>query len=400
MRQFLITIANSVFFILFEYYNKQGMDKSENKKFPYKSAKFVDGKRPYVEFWIWDNEKKKLVRKRTYKDANEELAKEINDDLKKFNIYVPSNNEKLIKEKERRKLIETSVNALQLAFDNAKPRLRKRSVSSYKSHLKYFFEFLNENYPDLAIRSLQASHVTEFLNTLQQKKGISNKTRNSYGTTIGTLLSDLKVLGYVDENVMEKFKKAKVHKSKAHQFYNIEQRKKIKEVVSEENSNLWLVCQILFYTFVRPQEIRFLKVGYIETDTNKLFIPAEISKNKKSERVDIPSHLMNALLQSGFLSYHSDYYLFGINGFPSNKPTKEGQFTKEYKEIKDRLKLSKEYTLYSWKHTGVVAAYKSGVDVLEISQQCRHHNLEQTRTYMRGLGVYSSEKIRNNFPSI
>ena len=376
------------------------MDKSQNKKFPYKPAKFVDGKRPYVEFWVWDNEKKKLVRKRTYKDANEQLAELINRDLKEFNIYVPSNNEKLIKERERKKLIETSVNALQLAFDNAKPRLRKRSVSSYKSHIKYFCEFLNEYYPDLAIRSLQVSHVTEFLNTLQQKKDISNKTRNSYGTTISTMLSDLKVLGYVDENVMEKFKRAKVHKSKAHQFYNTNQRNKIKEVVSKENPNLWLVCQILFYTFVRPQEIRFLKVGYIETDTNKLFIPAEISKNKKNERIDIPMPLMQSFIKSGFLSYHLDHYLFGIDGVPSKKPTKESQFTKEYKVIKDNLKLPKGYTLYSWKHTGVVAAYKNGIDVLEISQQCRHHSLDQTRTYMRGLGVYSSENIKNNFPEI
>ncbi len=397
--QYPIIFFSFGFIITLDLFNL-GMAQHENKKFPYMPARLVNAKKPYIIFYVWDNENKKLVRKRTYKNVTQEQVDKINKHLEKENIHIPSKTETAIAEKEQRKQTETAVNAFQLAFENAKPRLRQRSITSYRSHITALCEFLKENYKTLTIRNLQQSHIIEFLNYLQVTRKVSNKTRNAYGTTIRIMLFDLKRIDYVDENVMQGFKNLKESKSTAHKFYTTDQKQKLKEVISIENPNLWLVCQIIFYTFVRPKEIRFLKIGYIETDTNKLFIPAEVSKNGKSERVDIPSHLMESLLESGFLSYHSDYYLFGINGIPSNKSTKESQFSKEYESIRNRLKLSKEYTLYSWKHTGVVAAYKNGVDILEISQQCRHHDLDQTRTYMRGLGVYSSEKIKNNFPKL
>jgi len=42
------------------------IDENENKKFPYKLAKIVEGKKRYIEFWIWSNEENKLVRNRIF----------------------------------------------------------------------------------------------------------------------------------------------------------------------------------------------------------------------------------------------------------------------------------------------------------------------------------------------
>ncbi len=233
-------IATCTFSIAFDYYKKLGMEKSENKKFPYKAARFVNGKKPYIELHTWDNEKKKLVRKRTYKDANEELAKQINIDLEEGNYHVPSSLELLVAEKEAKKQNETAINALQFAFENAKTRLRSPSASSYRSHINTFCQFLKENYEALTIRTLQQSHI--------QIKKVSNTTRNAYGATLRLMLSDLKELDYVDTNVMQDFKTLKESKSTAHKFYTAEQRKRIKEIISIENPNLWLVCQIIFYS--------------------------------------------------------------------------------------------------------------------------------------------------------
>jgi integrase len=49
--------------------------------------------------------------------------------------------------------------------------------------------------------------------------------------------------------------------------------------------------------------------------------------------------------------------------------------------------LRKNQTLYSFKHTGVIAAYKAGIDLYSISRQCRHASLNQTMVYMRQLGI-------------
>ncbi|WP_375562150.1 tyrosine-type recombinase/integrase [Bernardetia sp. OM2101] len=398
-RQNLLISFSIGFIITLDLFNL-GMAKHENKKFPYKPAKLVDGVKKYVEFWVWSNETKKLIRKRLYKNASLELVEIINKDLEKENIYAPSKIEVAIAEKEEKKQSETAINAFQYALNSAYPRLRKKTKERYKSQINNFCDFLTENYKGLTIRALQQSHVIEYLNLVQETRKISNRTRNAYGSTIRIMLSDLKELDYVDTNVMSGFKNLKEGSSTAHKFYTNEQRQKLKEVISIENPNLWLMCQFMFYTFARPNEIRLLKIGYIETDTNKLYIPAEIAKNKKSERIDIPVQLMQILYKTGFLSYHSDSYLFGKNGTPSNIPTQREHYTKEYSKIRNRLKIPKEYTLYSWKHTGVIEAYKNGLDMIEISQQCRHADLDETRNYMRGLGAYSSEKIKNKFPTL
>ena len=63
------------------------------------------------------------------------------------------------------------------------------------------------------------------------------------------------------------------------------------------------------------------------------------------------------------------------------------------------LELNTDYTLYSWKHSGVVAAYNAGVDIKTIQNQCRHHSLEQTDVYLKSLGLGVS-KAMNKIPNL
>jgi integrase len=57
-------------------------------------------------------------------------------------------------------------------------------------------------------------------------------------------------------------------------------------------------------------------------------------------------------------------------------------------------------TLYSWKHTGVVQAYKNGVDIKAIQLQCRHYSIEQTDVYLKSLGFVENTPFLNGIPEI
>jgi len=61
--------------------------------------------------------------------------------------------------------------------------------------------------------------------------------------------------------------------------------------------------------------------------------------------------------------------------------------------------LGSDYTLYSWKHSGVVAAYNAGVDIKTIQSQCRHQSLEQTDIYLKSLGLGINKAI-NKIPGL
>jgi integrase len=70
-----------------------------------------------------------------------------------------------------------------------------------------------------------------------------------------------------------------------------------------------------------------------------------------------------------------------------------------FRKLTRDLNLSKDYTLYSWKHSGVVAAYKAGIDIKTIQSQCRHQSLEQTDIYLKSLGLNVNLAI-NKMPEL
>jgi len=54
----------------------------------------------------------------------------------------------------------------------------------------------------------------------------------------------------------------------------------------------------------------------------------------------------------------------------------------------------------SWKHTGVVNAYKAGVDIKSIQRQCRHTAIDMTDNYLKSLGLYDNEEFLLKMPGI
>jgi integrase len=379
------------------------MSEKEIKKNPYRLAKIVEIKdKRYIEFYIWSIEKNKLLRRRVYDKSkvNEIEVLKINSKLKKGNAYLLSDSEIEQKRKLKNKLNTLAVDALLDAYENSTSRMRGKSTNSYKTAVTLFCKFLKENFQGIELRNLDAPIMEQFLNFYQKEKKWAAKTRNTYSQNISTLMNDLKKLGYIKENPFVGFATQKEKNSSSHRAYNARQRQIIKEKISIENPQLWLMCCFLFYTFVRPNEVRQLKISYIELENNKIFIPASISKNGCDGRVDMPVQLRQILIDNKIFDYPSDFYILGKDGKPSKDCHVRYAFSKKYKIFRDNLGLDKEYTLYSWKHTGVSESYKNGIDVLEISQQCRHADLNETRNYLRSLGVYASDKIKNNFPTL
>ncbi len=52
-----------------------------------------------------------------------------------------------------------------------------------------------------------------------------------------------------------------------------------------------------------------------------------------------------------------------------------------WREMRDRLKLPKEYQLYSLRDTGINNMLKAGIDPLTVMQATDHHELSMTTRY-------------------
>jgi integrase len=97
------------------------------------------------------------------------------------------------------------------------------------------------------------------------------------------------------------------------------------------------------------------------------------------------------------VQYDPELFIFGGPG--PEAPSRDS-LSKAHKKILEAVKIKGRYGFYSWKHTGVVKAYKAGINMKDLQMQLRHHSLDMVNEYLKNLGVMDSDRIRDLFPAI
>lgn len=260
--------------------------------------------------------------------------------------------------------------------------LRKKSFQTSKSKLDVLFRFL-------AGRKLSKDLVTAFFNDIRRDK--YETTYNNYVTKIRQLL---RAIG--KDSMMEGIEHIRERRRPANYFQK-HHVKKLAAAIQEQDPELWLFVQFMYYCFIRPNELRHLRACNVMVESNQIFIPAEVSKNGKGEYVSIPQAFQAKVK---FIDAMPANELL----FPADRDiTKPCSVNKMYLRHSKILKLmgfGKGYTLYSWKHTGAVHAVKAGVGVKDLQIQLRHHSLDQVDEYLRQMGVHDLKRLQEIFPEI
>ncbi|WP_207425678.1 site-specific integrase [Pedobacter sp. SYSU D00535] len=173
---------------------------------------------------------------------------------------------------------------------------------------------------------------------------------------------------------------------------------------------LALVCRIIFYCFLRVSEIQRMKIKHVRRYKEGWFdLDTTITKNKKKifNQLYLEPLIIAYLQDLGWEKYfndrqYDDYYVFTPNLIPSKKRTNDYQFGGKFKKIikslieagKLSVKVAKNYSIYSLKASGNIAAYNAGWDIVQISLQNRHTTITQTETYLRSLKVDIAARAR------
>jgi integrase len=179
-------------------------------------------------------------------------------------------------------------------------------------------------------------------------------------------------------------------------YFQTSQIARIKKHLLEVDPDLWLACQFLYYCFIRPGELRMLKIKDIFFDENMICLRSEISKNKKQQFVTIPL----AFRADVAALAHRAPEEFVFYGPDCTKPIPINSFMNRFRAVLRELGFGREYKFYSWKHTGAVACVRAGASLKELQIQLRHHSLEEVDRYIRQLGVNDLKDLEQRFPAI
>lgn len=259
---------------------------------------------------------------------------------------------------------------------------RKSTLEHYKGKTNLFFEYLGG-------QDLTKEALSGFLQHIQDTRHPT--TYNKYVVTLKKLLG---AAGY--GHLTTGIENMKASSTPA-RYFQRHQARRLLDAIDEQDSNLGLFVRFLYYCFIRPRELRALRVGDILLEEGEIRVPGKASKNAKTQFVVIPDAFRPWL--GCLYDRPPGEYLFP-SAADRSKPLGKNTMYRRHQKILDAMGFGQGYTLYSWKHTGAVMAAKAGISVKELQLQLRHHSLDETDRYLRQMGVKDLGKLRENFPGI
>ena len=265
-------------------------------------------------------------------------------------------------------------------------RWRKKTYMGYVSRLNVFFEWL-------ADKPLSNESTEAFFQYMEHERGSQSNTLRGYRVNLYRLF---KAVGYGKffESI-EHFKK----KTGAFRYFTLTQIAEIGKEMQKVDPVMWMTCQMQFYMFIRPGEMRMLKVNDVMLDEKQVHVSASVSKNGKKAYLPIPKAFLGALTE-----YLKDRKP-GEFLFPSPKdvmkPVPINFYSVRHQYLIQRLGYNvDEYKYYSWKHSGAVCYVRNNGKVKQLQLLMRHHSLQMTDIYLSGLGVLDIKEDDDILPSI
>jgi integrase len=204
---------------------------------------------------------------------------------------------------------------------------------------------------------------------------------------LSSLLSDY----FVKYNIANPFQQVKLVKQEEVLHKPIKEIKRVLDEIYSFNTNLHLCCLLAYGCLLRPhREIRNLRWSNFSDDCTFISLSGAQNKGKKNRIVPVPLFIRNFL----------------IKGKPSNniftdlpESYNEDYFKTLWSKYKKRSTLlSKDNTLYSFRHTGAINVFEKTGSLIKLQQVMGHSNLNVSLTYLRGLEV--KQLIEEDMPKL
>lgn len=268
-----------------------------------------------------------------------------------------------------------------------------KTRKSYTSRLTVFREFIaSRMLPPQYVYQYDTNLVSDFLDWIHLDRECGARTRNNYRGWCSSLAVFLIERGYISSNPTEHIK-TMTEAPKKRQPLPESMLRRLSLYLAETDPYFLLACRMEYYTFIRPTELSYLRIRDISVKEQSVFIPAEVSKNKRDGKVGLNDEIIKLMIDIGIFKYPGDYYLFGEDMRPSKERASSEIFRRKWKKLRTALRWDDEYQFYSLKDSGLRdLANKEGIVIAR--DQARHTDISTTNKYLKGkdLPVHTETK--------
>jgi integrase len=279
--------------------------------------------------------------------------------------------------------------------------LSKTSLPNFKSNVKKFEKWLNENrFEGRSIQEVTKKTVIEYLNEILEKT--SARTRNNARIDLSSIFQTLEDNEIVKENFVGKINVLKSTPERNKTYSNTLQSD-IFTYMEENDPHLLLYVKFICYSFLRPIEVGRLKVGDIDLVSKTITFKA---KNSPVKTKIIPEILFKELPDLSKMDKNLDLFTpDGIGGvWETEETNKRDYFSKRFKKIKKHFDLGSNYGLYSFRHTFITRLYNDFIKNMTQNEAksklmliSGHKTMEALDKYLRDIDAVLPEDYSGSF---
>ena len=261
---------------------------------------------------------------------------------------------------------------------------REGSFVSYMSYLRNLVQYNKKlKNPITYIYQFDKDYINDFLEHIFIDRENTPQTRDNYLMWLKVFCHYLVKRGYhktLATDGIDSFG-ARCRK-KTRTTIPEDKLNELRKYSEQHNKHYLLACYILFYCFIRPKEMAYIKIEDISLNNRTIFISEDVSKNRKSAVVTLNHKVIDLMLELRIFDEPGNYYLFSTGYKPGHLHHDEKQFRDYWnKYIRRSLRFKKEYKFYSLKDTGVTMMLRKHIDNLSVRDQARHSSILITDTY-------------------
>lgn len=366
----------------------------------------------YIEYRIWDADAKKKVRQIKYCPAHckteldrrrwarqviEEISKLIHDGY--YQLAKPVSQPPAAAAVAA--LAEppaTVMQALEQMVDLKFKINQYRTATTYRNvqyRVKEYLEHSGQSM--LLLADLKAKHVHGLLDYYSTNRTLKNTYRNNIVQHLRALFNMMIDREIIAINPCKKIKDLPERPSRTNIAYTAEQRAMFEEHLLTENLPLYRLTRFIYQAYIRPIELCKLQVRDIQFEHNRIAMHGSITKTVHvgvdTQYIQMTPALREVIAEMKLWLYKPTDYVFSIGFKPGPKPIHRNTTTNAHNQaLKTAGLYNGELTQYSWKHTGVVNAFRAGNAIEWLQEQLRHSSLEQTCVYLKSLGLMLHER--------
>ena len=237
----------------------------------------------------------------------------------------------------------------------------------------------------MPIQNVNGGIITQLLAQTKKDRGFGNKRYNDLHSFLNTCFLEFYKNEWINTNPFLKVSRLPKEDTELHIPYTESEFEHIKFYLLKNEPFLWSFIEFMCFTGFRPNEIKQLTIGDINTENWTVRLRSSIAKTRKERIVKIRSEYRPTIESWNLDFYPKKHFLFSnkSKGIGSRMAGKNA-FSMMFFAHRELMNVTEYHTLYGFRHTMALRVFQENhCNMRKVQKYLGHTSLRTTFNYLQ-----------------